>query len=143
MREFGKLLGWIGVWGYGIAVLNFFIKYVNKKYINKLPKNKKPYADIYRFIMRYVVRYHKIAGIVASITIVGHFYFMYNYRGLSIPGIIAAITMWIVFTLGIYGFAINKNMRGSWVKVHRYLSFVLILLIGFHIMFSRLLIIRK
>ena len=143
MIGIAKLLGWIGAWGYGISLLNFFMKYINKKYINKLSKEKKKYTDIYRFIMRYIVRYHKVAGIVASISIVGHFYFMYNSRGLSIPGLIAAIVMWIVFALGIYGFGINKNLRGSWVKVHRVLSFILMLLIGFHIMFSRFLLIRK
>lgn len=143
MRRIAGLLGWIGVWGYGIALLNFFMKYVNKNYINKLSKNRKKLINLYRTIMRYVVRYHKIAGIVASIAIVCHFYLMYSFKGLSIPGLIAAIAMWSVFTLGIYGFAINKNLRGSWVKVHRILSLVLVLLIVFHIIFSRVLLIRK
>lgn len=143
MKGLAGLLGWIGFWGYAIALLNFFMKYINKKYINNLPKDKKKVISFYRTIMRYVVRYHKIAGIVASIAIVCHLYLMYNFKGLSIPGLIAAIVMWCVFTLGIYGFAINKNLRGSWVKVHRVLSFVLILLIGFHVMFSKFLLIRK
>lgn len=143
MKEIAGLLGWIGVWGYGIALLNFFMKYINKKYINGLSKDRKKFINFYRTIMRYIVRYHKIAGIVASIAIVGHLYLMYNFRGLSIPGLIAAIVMWSVFTLGIYGFAINKNLRGPWVKVHRILSFILILLIGFHVMFSRFLLIRR
>lgn len=143
MKGFAALLGWIGAWGYGIALLNFFVKYINKKYINKLPKDKKKYADLYRVFMRYIVRYHKIAGITATIAIAAHLYLMYNYRGLSLPGLTAAGVMLIVFVLGIYGFYINRNMRGPWVKVHRFLSFLLILLIGFHIMFSRFLLIRR
>jgi hypothetical protein len=83
--------------------------------------------------MKFVVKYHKIAGIIASISIVIHFYLMYSYRGLSISGLVAAVVMWVVFTLGIYGFGINKNMRGSWVKIHRILSFLLILLIILHV----------
>jgi len=133
MREMSGLLGWIGVWGYGIALLNFFMKYINKKYINNLSKDKQKFINIYRTIMKYVVRYHKIAGVVASIAIVAHFYLMYTFRGLSISGLIAALVMWTVLTLGIYGFGINKNMRGSWVKFHRGLSFLLILLIVFHV----------
>lgn len=133
MREMAGLFGWIGVWGYVIALLNFFIKYINKKYINKLPKDKQKFIGIYRGIMKFVVKYHKIAGIIASISIVIHFYLMYSFRGLSISGLIAAVVMWIVFTLGIYGFGINKNMRGSWVKIHRILSFILIVLIIFHV----------
>lgn len=45
---------------------------------------------------------YKIAGIVASMAIVGHFYLMYNFRKISISGLIAAIVMWTVFTLGIW-----------------------------------------
>ena len=142
MKEIAGFLGWIGAWGYGIALLNFFMKYVNKKYINNLPKDKQKFTKIYRTVMKYVVKYHKIAGTVASIAIIAHFYLMYTYKGLSIPGLIAAIVMWIVFTLGVYGFAINKNVRGSWVKIHRILSFLLILLVGFHVIFSRVLLIR-
>jgi len=133
MREMAGLFGWIGVWGYAIALLNFFMKYINKKYVNKLPKDKQKFIDIYRGLMKFIVKYHKIAGIIASISIVFHFYLMFSFRGLSISGLIAAVVMWIVFTLGIYGFRINKNMKGSWVKVHRILSFLLIVLIVFHI----------
>lgn len=143
MRELAGLFGWVGVWGYIIALINSFMKYINKKYINKLSKDKKTYGDVYRLVMRCVVRYHKAAGVVATIAVIGHLYLMYNFKGLSIPGLIAAIVMWIVFTLGIYGFGINKNMRGSWIKVHRFLSFVLIVLVGFHVMFSRFLLIRR
>lgn len=143
MKEMAGLFGWIGVWGYAIALLNFFMKYINKTYINKLPKDKEKFKSIYRGIMKFVVKYHKIAGVIASIAIVVHFYLMYSYKGLSIPGLIAAIVMWLVFTIGIYGFGINKNMRGNWVKIHRILSFLLIVLIVFHVMFTRVLLIHK
>lgn len=143
MKEIAGLFGWIGVWGYAIALLNFFMKYINRRYINKLPKDKKKYTDIYRLIMKYVIRYHKAAGLIASIAVVIHFYLMYSIRGLSIPGLVAGIVMWMVFTLGIYGYGINKNMRGSWVKIHRVLSIILILLVFFHVMFSRVLLIRR
>lgn len=139
MKEFGKLLGWIGLWAYIILLLNFFMKYINKKYISKLPKDKKKYTNVYRLVMKYVVKYHKIIGIIAPIAIIGHFYFMYNYIGLSVPGLIATIVMFITVLLGIYG-VISKNIRGRWLKVHRFLSFILIILIVFHIMFKKFLI---
>jgi len=135
--EFGKFLGWVAVVGYSIALLGFFCKYINKKYINKLPKEKKQIAVNYRFVMKYVLKYHKIAGIIASISIAVHFYLMYNNYGLSLSGLTSAIVMWTVFGLGIYGYAINKNLRGSWVKFHRMLAFILVLLIIFHVLFKR------
>ncbi|WP_446899625.1 hypothetical protein ACSVC9_06990 [Clostridium sp. LBM24168] len=142
MRGIAGLLGWLAVWCYTIALFNYFMKYINKRYINKLSNNKKQYKDLYRLVMRYIVKYHKIAGIFASIALVGHLYLMYNFRGLSIPGLVAAVIMLIVFILGIYGTFINKNIRGSWIKFHRTLAFTLIVLIGLHITFSRFLLIR-
>ena len=137
MLEFGKILGWLAVVGYSIALLSFFCKYINKKYINKLPIEKRQIAVTYRFVMKYVLKFHKIAGIIASISIAFHFYLMYNNYGLSLPGLTSAIVMWTVFGLGIYGYAINKNLRGSWVKFHRILAFILVLLIIFHVLFKR------
>lgn len=133
MEQFGKMLGWIGAIGYLIALLNFFMKYINKKYINKLSKDKKKYVDVYRFVMKYVVKYHRVAGVIATLAIIIHFFIMYNYRWLSMSGLYAAIAMWIIFALGIYGTKINKNIRGPWVKIHRVLSFILILLVVWHI----------
>lgn len=141
VKEFGKMLGWISFWGYGIALLNFFMKYINKKYINRIPKDKKSYSDLYRMVMRYVVKYHKMAGIIASIAVLGHLYLMYMTKGLSIPGLTALIVMIVVALLGIYGFFINRNMRGHWLKIHRILSFILIALILFHLLFKNFLII--
>lgn len=140
MKEFGKFLGWVGTIFYIIAIANYLIKYVNKKFISKLSSDKKKYVSIYRVIMKYVVKYHKIVGVVASIAIMAHFYIMYTTRGLSVPGFAAAIVMWILFILGIYGVYVKKNVRGKWVKVHRLLAFALIVLIIIHLLFKRLLI---
>ena len=84
-------MGWIGAWGYAIALINYFIKFIYKKYIVKLPPEKKKYANIYRMIMKYIVKYHKIIGIIASISIMAHFYLMYTSVRLSVTGLIAAI----------------------------------------------------
>ncbi|KOF57694.1 MULTISPECIES: hypothetical protein [Clostridium] len=143
MKEIAGLLGWIGIWGYILALLNFFVKYINKKFINKLPKDKQKLISGYRIIMKYIVKYHKVIGIVASLAIIVHLYLMYTRIGLSIPGLIAALIMWTIFALGIYGVAINKNFRGKWVKVHRVLAFILIFVMLFHVMFTRVLLIRK
>jgi len=134
MNEIAGFLGWIGAIGYGMALLNFFMKYVNKKYINKLPKEKNKFITIYRKIMKYVVKYHKIFGIVASIAIVIHLYLMYTNIGLSITGLAAAIVMWSIFSLGIYGVLTHQKAKGNWIKIHRLLSFLLILLLVAHLL---------
>lgn len=94
------------------------------QFVNKLPKDKQKFIKVYRIIMRYIVKYHKIIGAVASLAIICHLYFMYNRIGLSVPGLIAAVLMWIIFALGFYGAFINKNFKGKWLKIHRVLAFV-------------------
>lgn len=143
MKQIAGLLGWIGVWGYVLALINFFVKYVNKKFINKFPKDKQNFIKMYRTIMRYIVKYHKIIGAVASVAIIGHLYLMYNRIGLSVPGLIAALLMWSILSLGFYGAVINKNFKGKWLKLHRVLAFLLIFAVIFHVMFKRVLLIHK
>lgn len=133
MYELAALMGWIGILGYAIALLNFVMKYTNKKYIVKLPKENDTFIKGYRAIMKPIVKYHKFIGTVASIATFIHFILMYMYVELSISGLIAALVMWFVFLLGIYGAVILKKSNGSWVKIHKYLSFALVLLIVCHV----------
>jgi hypothetical protein len=142
MKDLAGFFGWISAIGYGGALLNFFIKYINKKYIVKLSKDKKKFVNYYRILMRFVVKYHRYFGIIGSIAVIVHFIIMFNVEGLSITGIIAAGTMWIVFLLGIYGTYINKNVRGNWVKIHRSLAFILIIMLFIHLVFKESFIIR-
>jgi len=127
---FGMLTGI----AFGIAILNFFIKYINKIYINKLSNDKKDLKQTYRSIMKPIVKYHKIAGILAIVFLAIHFYATFSNGRIKFNGVIAGIIMLIVVSLGIYGFKISKNKRGSWLKLHRVLAFVLLFAIVFHVL---------
>ncbi|OAA90004.1 hypothetical protein [Clostridium ljungdahlii] len=140
MKELGKFLGWVGFWAYFILFLNFFIKYINRKYIKKLPKDKKQYERVYKVFMKYIVKYHKLVGIIGVIAVVCHGYLMYKYKELSIPGLAAAVVMVATACLGIYGLK-SRNMKGKWLVNHRLLAFFLIFLILFHIMFKKFLMV--
>lgn len=133
MRDIASLLGWIVVYGFVITMLNFVFKFVNRKYISKLPKDKKKVIDAYRLIMKYVVRYHKPAGIITFLAVIAHFVLMAVFVEVSITGIASMLIMLCIFLLGIYGAFINKNYKGKWLKVHRFLAFLLIIMIGIHI----------
>lgn len=93
-----KLLGWVVVIGYVVALMNFFIKYINKKYINKLPKESK-FKDNYRKLMRFIVKNHKIIGGVTSLIIIFHFIVLFIKVGLSVTGLIAFLIMISIFLL--------------------------------------------
>jgi len=115
------LLGWITALSYGVAISNFFVKYINKKYISKLGVAYKQIADFYRVIMKLVVRTHKLAGVIAIISLTTHFLIAFSRNIIPATGVIAAVLMFIMLFLGIYGAYINKSYKGLWLKVHRIL----------------------
>ncbi|MBW9157150.1 hypothetical protein G9F71_009375 [Clostridium sp. FP2] len=128
-----SFLGWITAISFGLAILNFFIKYINKKYISKLGKEKKKLVDMYRKVMRIIVKNHKLVGTIAIVSVLTHFFIAFSSNRISITGVIAALIMATIFCLGFYGAYINKNYKGMWLKVHRALAFSLIIAIVIHI----------
>lgn len=126
-------LGWVTAISFGLAILNFFVKYINKKYINKLGKEKKQIVDLYRKIMKLIVKNHKLLGTIAIFSVLTHFIIAFLSNRISVTGIIAAILMATIFSLGVYGAFINKNYKGMWLKMHRVMAFALLLAIAIHV----------
>jgi cytochrome b561 len=133
MKDFSEILGWIVTCGFGIAMLNFILKFINKKCISKLPKEKENIIKVYRIIMKYVIKYHKAIGIITSLAVITHLILMSIFVRISNTGIVAMSLMISVFLLGMYGAFINKNYKGNWLKVHRVLAFLAVIAIGIHI----------
>lgn len=130
------LLGFFGiitVISFSVAISNYFVKYVHKKYIIKLGNEKKPLVDLYRKIMRIIIKNHKLVGTIAIFSVLTHFFVVFLSNRISITGVIAALFMFIIFFLGIYGAFINKNHKGMWLKVHRAMAFVLLVAIVIHV----------
>ena len=128
-----ELLGSVTAISFGLAILNFFVKRINRVFISKLGAEKKPFADLYRKFMRIVVKYHKLVGSFAIVAVLLHFYIAYTANSIRIAGIIAGVMMGVIFLLGFYGAFINKNYQGLWLKVHRVIPFALALAIGIHV----------
>lgn len=133
MRDIAGTIGWIVAFGYVFAMLNFILKLINKKYIVKLPKDKKRIVDIYRQFMKYFIKYHKLVGIIAVLAVVTHFAIMSIFVEISITGIISAMIMFGIGLFGVYGAFINKNFKGQWLKIHRIFAFSLVIFIAIHI----------
>lgn len=133
MKDISEFLGWVVVIGYFLALCNYILKYINKKYINVKLKDNKNIVNNYRMIMKYIIKYHKLIGIIISCVIFIHFAIMLYVKGLSITGIIALLTMVLTTLLGIYGAYFKKKYGGSWLYVHRTLAFILFIMIIIHI----------
>lgn len=126
-------LGILTAIGFIFALLNFFVKFINKNYILKLNKDKRYFASYYTKIMKFIVKNHKTAGIITFILMLSHFFIAYASHRIKMTGIIAAAIMLMVVILGIYG-KLNKKVRGKWLTAHRTLAFILILAIILHIL---------
>lgn len=132
-KDLIELLGWLTVISFIFAMLNFLLKFINKKYISKLGADKKQLVTLYRKIMMPFIKLHKVAGTIAVVSLLTHFYIVFSSGRFSITGAIAASILIAIFILGFYGAFINKNFKGKWLKVHRILAFCLIIAIGIHI----------
>ncbi|MBU3181188.1 hypothetical protein [Clostridium psychrophilum] len=132
-RAIFGFLGFIAVISFGIAIANYFVKYINKRYISKLGKEKQEIVVLYRKIMKIIIKNHKLAGTVAIFAVLAHFIIAFTSIRTSITGIIAALFMLTIFFLGVYGAFINKKHKGMWLKIHRGMAFVLLIAIVIHI----------
>ena len=61
MSLLGEALGIITATLYGVAVLNFFIKWGNRNWIMKLPKENS-FRSAYQSVMKFLVKNHRFFG---------------------------------------------------------------------------------
>lgn len=134
MKELAEMTGWITVYGVVFAMLDYILKYINKKYLVKISKNSKKVIKAYRLVMKYGIRYHKPVGIITILAAIAHFVLMLTFAGISITGIVAMVIMFSIILLGLYGAFVNRKYNGKWLLVHRFLAFVLIIAIGIHLL---------
>lgn len=133
MEEFGKLLGWIVVWFFAFAILNFVLKYFNKNYASKVFAGKEKYLKLYRKIMSYVVKYHKYFGIGAFLIVFFHVVLMWKYVKISLSGFVALILMGILVVSGIILQWNKKINKVKFKKFHFILSLLLLASIVVHL----------
>ncbi|MGL4773182.1 MAG: hypothetical protein ACRC2K_06390 [Clostridium sp.] len=132
IRELGELLGWGVFIFYGIAILNYIVKFANKNFKDIINKNEK-IRDIYNWAMKIIIKYHKYFGGVTLIVLLSHFLIQFSYRGIKTTGLIAAILLILEFILGAIG-VYKKKRSGLWFYMHRFISVVLLIAIILHVL---------
>lgn len=128
--EMGEFLGYLIIICYALAVLNYFVKFINKRFRNTLSKHKKFYA-IYMQIMKFIIKRHKIFGFATIVFILLHFYVQFSTIGLRISGVAASAIMLLQISLGIYGSKAKKRGK-TWLYLHRSVAAVLLIIIVTH-----------
>lgn len=129
--QLGRLLGSAIVVLYGLTVMNYVVKFINKKFRNTLKKNPTFFKG-YNIFVKIIVKNHPLFGLLTILVLLSHFLIQFNYYGLNISGAIAAGIMILQVALGIYG-SKTKKRGGTWLTMHRTIAVILLIAILIHI----------
>ncbi len=108
MGEIGKLLGILTAVLFGIAILNFCVKFVNRKWVMKLPKENK-FKQGYTSVMKFLVKNHRFFGFGAAALMVAHVVVQILFRWVSITGLVTAGLAVVTVVLGVVMFKAKKR----------------------------------
>lgn len=129
--ELGEFFGGFIIFLYALTVLNYIVKFINKKFRDKLVKNQKFY-QLFLKLMKFIIKHHKLFGVLTVVFILLHFALQFIQYGLSITGVIAAFIMLLQVVLGIYGFKMKKRSK-PWLIAHRLIAVLLLIVIIIHV----------
>lgn len=117
MREIGELLGILTALLFGCAIMNYVIKFVNRKWVMKLPKENK-FKQNYTSLMKFLIKNHRFFGFGAMILMVAHVVFQILFMWVSVTGIITASLAVVTVILGIIMFK-QKKRNPAMLWAHR------------------------
>ena len=132
MGEFGGFFGWTIVTCYGLAVLNYVLKFLNRNFSSAIKKNDSV-KKYFNMLLKLIVRYHKVFGFLTVLFFIVHFLIMYFTRGIKITGLIVATLMLVQIIHGIYGTRMKKRTK-AWLYGHRIIPILIAIAIAVHVL---------
>ena len=135
MSLLGEALGIITATLYGVAVLNFFIKWGNRNWIMKLPKENS-FRSAYQSVMKFLVKNHRFFGFGAAAVMISHVIIQIIFQWVSVTGLIAAGLALLTVALGIVMFK-SKKRTPAMLWAHRGSVIALTIAILVHLISKR------
>ncbi len=129
----GKVLGWLIVAGYGLTLLNYVVKWVNRKWIMKMSKEE-PIRIRYQVFMRFIIKNHRFFAMFTTIALITHFIIQYLSWGFYITGLIAGSLLILQGVLGGFGHYVKKKKSGRWLYAHRIVAVLMLVAIFVHVL---------
>ena len=131
-EELGGFFGWLLVIAFGGTIMNYCLKFVNKRYGRSISEN--PYGKkIMKLLMTIFVRNHKYFGFATIVFLITHVIIQFSKFGINFTGLIAAVILISEVLLGIYANLKKKPRKGIWFITHRIFSILLIIGIAVHV----------
>lgn len=135
MNQLGNLLGILTAVLFGIAILNYFVKFVNRKWVVKLPKENK-FKKNYMIGMKFLVKNHRFFGFGAAVLMVAHVVLQIIFKWVPVTGILAAALAVVTVSLGVVLFKAKKRTPAM-LWAHRGAVIALVLAIAAHVITRR------
>ncbi len=117
MQLLGPALGIATAVLFGLAILNFLVKWINRKWVMKLPKEN-AFRSVYQTTMKFLVKNHRYFGFGAAALMVAHVVIQIIFAWVSITGIITAALAVVTMTIGIVLFK-SKKRNPALLWAHR------------------------
>lgn len=108
MNQLGHYIGILTAIFFGCAIMNFVIKWANRKWVVKLPKESMFKAD-YMKVMKFLVKNHRYFAFTAVALMAAHIILQITYKWVSPTGIVTASLAVITAILGVIMFKAKKR----------------------------------
>jgi predicted heme/steroid binding protein len=138
MNEFGGLFGWLIIISFGGTILNYIIKFINRKWGKKISGSAGGKKTL-GLLMKIFVRNHKIFGFATVLFLLLHFISQFTRFGINLTGALAACILLLQVFLGMYAVQAKKPRKGLWFILHRTIAFLLLLAISLHLLLPNIL----
>ena len=135
MGFLGNALGVLTVVLFGIAIANFFVKWINRNWVMKLPKENS-FRSAYQSVMKFLVKNHRFFGFGAAAVMVSHVIIQIIFQWVSVTGLIAAGLALLTVALGIVMFK-SKKRTPAMLWAHRGSVIALTIVVLVHLISKR------
>ena len=132
MGELGEFLGLLTAFLFGLAILNYCVKFANRKWVMKLPKENQ-FKQGYTTVMKFLVKNHRFFGFGAAATMVAHVVVQILFRWVSVTGIVTAALAVVTVVLGIIMYKAKKRTKPM-LYAHRGAVIALIVAFCVHVL---------
>lgn len=131
MTSLGNLLGIFAAILFGVAIANFPVKWINRNWVMKLPKEH-PFRAGYQPVLKFLVKNHRFFGFGAAGLTAAHVILQILFRWVSVTGIVTAALAAITVILGVVLFK-SKKRTPAMLWAHRGAVLSLILAFTAHV----------
>ena len=135
MNQLGNWMGVLAAALFILAIFNFVVKFINRKWVMRLPKENK-FKRGYTTVMKFLVKNHRFFGFGAATSVVAHVVLQIVFKWVPVTGILAAALAAVTVALGVVLFKAKKRTPAM-LWAHRSAVIALVLAITAHVITRR------